>query len=63
MKTAAIKPYRCLCIECQPLPPIEDPHPLTYGGETANEARKPKRILGVIAELVMPSRPQDGGIE
>ncbi|MFD1728878.1 hypothetical protein [Rhizobium viscosum] len=59
MRATAIKPYRCLCIECEPLPPIEGLHPLTYGEAAASEARKPKRLLGIIAERVLPSRRQD----
>lgn len=59
MKATAIRPYRCLCIECEPLPPIDGLHPLTYGDGTENEASKPKRVLRTIAELVMPSRRRD----
>ncbi|EJJ30736.1 hypothetical protein [Rhizobium sp. CF142] len=58
MRATAIKPYRCLCIECEPLPPIEGLHPLTYR-DGASEARKPKRLLDIIAERVLPSRRQD----
>lgn len=56
MKATAIRPYRCLCIECEPLPPIEGLHPLTHGDEGQDEARKPKGFLAVIAEQVIPSR-------
>jgi len=59
MKAAAIRPYRCLCIECEPLPPIEGLHPLTYGEEEESEARKPKGLLGMIAERVISTRKQD----
>lgn len=59
MKTAAIRPYRCLCIECEPLPPIEGLHPLTYEDPAENEARKPRGFLGIIAERVISSRKQD----
>ena len=59
MKATAIRPYRCLCIECEPLPPIDGLHPLTYGDGTGNEASKPKPVLRTIAELVMPSRRRD----
>lgn len=55
MRAAAIKPYRCLCIECEPLPPIEGLHPLTYG-DAESEAPKPKGLLGMIAERVISSR-------
>ncbi|MBB3308859.1 hypothetical protein FHT78_000588 [Rhizobium sp. BK196] len=56
MKATAIRPYRCLCIECEPLPPIKGLHPLTYADEAQTEARRTKGVLGAIAELVMPSR-------
>ncbi|MBB3409726.1 hypothetical protein FHT87_003645 [Rhizobium sp. BK316] len=59
MRATAIKPYRCLCIECEPLPPIEGLHPLTYGDTAESEARKPKGLFGMIAERVMPSRRQN----
>ncbi|MFC5760219.1 hypothetical protein [Rhizobium sp. GCM10022189] len=59
MKATAIRPYRCLCIECEPLPPIEGLHPLTYSDEGQNEARRSKGMLGTIAELVMPTRRRD----
>ncbi|MDR9772624.1 hypothetical protein RJJ65_08145 [Rhizobium hidalgonense] len=55
MKATAIKPYRCVCTECDPLPPIEGLHPSTH--ETADEtARKIRGLLGIIAERVMPGR-------
>jgi hypothetical protein len=54
MKAAAIKPYRCVCEECEPLPPIEGLHPLTHEREA--EAERPKGLLGMIAERVISSR-------
>ncbi|MBB3133251.1 hypothetical protein FHS26_000955 [Rhizobium pisi] len=58
MKATAIRSYRCVCSECDPLPPIEGLHPRTF--EPADETpRKAKGLLGVIAERVMPSRRQD----
>jgi len=59
MKAITIRSYRCLCIECEPLLPIEGLHPLTYGDERQDEARKPKGFLAVIAERVMTSRKRD----
>jgi hypothetical protein len=60
MKPATIRPYRCVCIECEPLPPIDGLHPLTYGdGESEGETRKPKGLLGVIAERVTRLRKED----
>ncbi len=58
MKPATIKPYRCVCIECEPLAPIEGLHPLTYG-DGESDAPKRKGLLGIIAERVMPLRKQD----
>ncbi|MBB4214170.1 hypothetical protein FHT79_001325 [Rhizobium sp. BK212] len=58
MKATAIKSYRCICQECDPLPPIEGLHPLTH--EAADETpRKTRGLLGLIAEHVMPLRRQD----
>ncbi|AJC80028.1 hypothetical protein IE4803_CH02841 [Rhizobium etli bv. phaseoli str. IE4803] len=54
MKAAAIKRYRCICEECDLLSPIEGLHPLTY--ERDAEAERPKGLLGIIAERVLPSR-------
>ncbi|ARO30795.1 hypothetical protein NXC14_CH02875 [Rhizobium sp. NXC14] len=55
MKATAIKPYRCVCEECDPLPPIEGLHPLTH--EAADElGRKARGLLGIIAERVVPCR-------
>jgi len=59
MKAIAIRPYRCLCIECERLPPIEGLHPLTYGDEADGEIRKPRGILAFITGRVMPSRRRD----
>ena len=51
MKATAIKRYRCICEECDPLPPIEGLHPLTH--EAAEETpRKIWGLFGVIAERV-----------
>ncbi|MDF0697086.1 hypothetical protein PYR71_11295 [Rhizobium sp. MC63] len=58
MKAAAIKRYRCSCEECDPLPPIEGLHPLTYEREAEVAAERPKGLLGIIAERVMSSRRQ-----
>ncbi|AHG46012.1 hypothetical protein RLEG12_23435 [Rhizobium leguminosarum bv. trifolii CB782] len=55
MKATAIKPYRCVCMECDPLPPIEGLHPLAH--ETVDETpRKSRGLLDIIAERVMPRR-------
>ncbi|ARM13013.1 MULTISPECIES: hypothetical protein [Rhizobium] len=54
MKATAIKRYRCICEECDPLPPIEGLHPLTHDREAA--AERPKGLLGMIAERVISSR-------
>lgn len=59
MKATAIRPYRCLCVECEPLPPIEGLHPLTHADEAENETRKPRGFLGIIAERITPLRKQD----
>ncbi|PDT00727.1 hypothetical protein CO666_28810 [Rhizobium chutanense] len=56
MKATAIKPYRCSCQECDPLPPIEGLHPLTYEPDTEAETSKPKGLLNIIVERVMPLR-------
>lgn len=58
MTAKPIKRYRCICIECEPLPPIEGLHPLTHEPDEEAEARKPKGLLGIIAERVMPLRRQ-----
>ncbi|MFS8147654.1 hypothetical protein [Rhizobium sp. BR 249] len=55
MKATAIKRYRCICEECDPLPPIEGLHPLTHEG-VEETARKAKGLLGIVAERVMPRR-------
>ncbi|EGE55894.1 UNVERIFIED_ORG: hypothetical protein GGI63_001401 [Rhizobium esperanzae] len=54
MKATAIKRYRCICEECDPLPPIEGLHPLMHNREAAVE--RPKGLLGMIAERVISSR-------
>ncbi|MBB4234278.1 hypothetical protein [Rhizobium esperanzae] len=55
MKATAVRHYRCICEECDPLPPIEGLHPLTH--EIAEETvRKTWGLLGIIAERVMPRR-------
>ncbi|SCB57502.1 hypothetical protein GA0061105_102495 [Rhizobium aethiopicum] len=55
MNATAIKRYRCICEECDPLPPIEGLHPLTH--ESVDEpARKARGLLGIIAERVIPRR-------
>jgi len=59
MRATAIKPYRCLCIECEPLPPIEGLHPLTYGDAEESEAPRPKGLLGIIVERVISSRREN----
>ncbi|KZS54298.1 MULTISPECIES: hypothetical protein [Rhizobium] len=59
MKATAIKSYRCICQECDPLPTIEGLHPLTYPPDPETETRKPKGFLGIIADRVMPLRRQD----
>ena len=56
MTAKAIRRYLCVCTECEPLPPIEGLHPLTQEPDTEAEARKPKGLLGIIAERVMPLR-------
>ncbi|WP_190237534.1 hypothetical protein [Rhizobium sp. R635] len=54
MKATALKRYRCICEECDPLPPIDGLHPLTH--EAEETARKAKGLLGIVAERVMPRR-------
>ena len=58
MTAKAIRRYLCICTECEPLPPIERLHPLTHEPDAEAEAHKPKGLLGIIAERVMPSRKQ-----
>lgn len=48
---AAAKRYRCICEECEPLPPIEGLHPLTHEGDVKVDAGRPKRLLDIIAAL------------
>jgi hypothetical protein len=56
MKATAIRRYRCVCTECEPSPPVEGLHPLTF--EAAEEMpRKTRGLLGIIAEWVAPRRP------
>ncbi|EJC80094.1 hypothetical protein Rleg4DRAFT_1703 [Rhizobium leguminosarum bv. trifolii WSM2297] len=57
MKAPVIKPYRCVCTECDPLPPIEGLHPSTHEGATETQ-RKARGLLGIIAERVMPRRQE-----
>ncbi|ARQ58914.1 MULTISPECIES: hypothetical protein [Rhizobium] len=52
MKATAINRYRCVCEECEPLPPVDGLHPLTYEREAEVAAERPKRLLGIIAERV-----------
>lgn len=60
MKATAIRPYRCLCIECEPLPPIEGLHPLTHEpGRQQEASRKGRNLLGLIAERITPSRREE----
>ncbi|MBB3914368.1 hypothetical protein ACVITL_002756 [Rhizobium pisi] len=56
MKATAIRRSRCVCTECEPLPPIEGLHPLTHEPDAEAEASKSKGFLGIIAEHVMPLR-------
>ncbi|MBB4477722.1 hypothetical protein [Rhizobium etli] len=56
MKATAINRYRCVCEECDPLPPIEGLHPLTCERDAG--AERPKGLLGIIAERVMSPRRQ-----
>ncbi|WP_080518710.1 hypothetical protein [Rhizobium leguminosarum] len=56
MTATAIKPYRCVCTECDRLPPIEGLHPLAHDGDVKVDAERPKGLLGIIAKRVMPSR-------
>jgi len=56
MTAKPIQRYRCFCTECDPLPPIEGPHPLTHEPDAEAEARKPKGFLSIIVERVMPLR-------
>ncbi|WP_027683855.1 hypothetical protein [Rhizobium leguminosarum] len=58
MKAKAIKRYFCVCTECEPLPPIEELHPLTHGQDTDAEVGRPRGFLGIIAERVIPSGRQ-----
>ncbi|ANK92281.1 hypothetical protein AMK01_CH02840 [Rhizobium sp. N6212] len=59
MKATAIKRYRCVCEECDPLPPIEGLHPLTH--DVVDETpRKARGLLRVIAEQIVPLRRKGG---
>ncbi|WP_176539011.1 hypothetical protein [Rhizobium sp. J15] len=58
MKATAIKRYRCVCEECDPLPPIEGLHPLTHERE-AKVDRTPKGLLGMIYKRVTAVRGQN----
>ncbi|WP_210210917.1 hypothetical protein [Rhizobium leguminosarum] len=51
MKATAIKSYRCICMECEPLPPIDGLHPLTHEGNGEVDAQRPKRLLDIIAAV------------
>ncbi|MDF0659533.1 MULTISPECIES: hypothetical protein [Rhizobium] len=59
MKATAIKPYRCVCTECEPLRPIEGLHPLTHEGSVKVDAGRPKGLLGIIAKRMTAARRQN----
>ncbi|WP_246714229.1 hypothetical protein [Rhizobium leguminosarum] len=56
MTATAIKPYRCVCTECDSLPPIEGLHPSTHDGDVKVDAERPKGLLGIIAKRVIAAR-------
>ncbi|WP_190233576.1 hypothetical protein [Rhizobium sp. R339] len=58
MKATAIKRYRCICEECDPLPPIEGLHPLTHEGN-GEVHRTPRGLLGIIAKGMTAARRQN----
>ncbi|WP_172599184.1 hypothetical protein [Rhizobium leguminosarum] len=58
MKATAIKSYRCICTECEPLPPIDGLHPLTHEGNGEVD-RTPKGLLGIIAKRMTAARRQN----
>jgi hypothetical protein len=51
MNARAIKPYRCVCTECNPLPPIEGLHPLTHEVDVKVDGGRPKGLLSIIAAV------------
>ncbi|MBX5164748.1 MULTISPECIES: hypothetical protein [unclassified Rhizobium] len=51
MKATAIKPYRCVCTECYPLPPIKGLHPSAHDEDVKVDAGSPKGLLGIIAAV------------
>ncbi|MBY3581180.1 hypothetical protein HJA77_08395 [Rhizobium bangladeshense] len=53
MRATAIKTYRCVCTECDPLLPIDALHPLTHKAEDETPG-KARGILNVIGERIMP---------
>lgn len=56
MKPAVTVRYRCVCVECEPLPPVENLHPASSeeGGE--EKAAKRKGLLHLLAGRVLPER-------
>ncbi|ARM89052.1 hypothetical protein RHEC894_CH02766 [Rhizobium sp. CIAT894] len=58
MKATAIKRYRCICEECDPLPPIEGLHPLTHEGDVKVD-RTPRELFRIIAKRVKAARRQN----
>ncbi|MBY5455416.1 hypothetical protein ACOJBM_10445 [Rhizobium beringeri] len=58
MKAIAIRPYRCVCTECDPLPPIEGLHPETVEatGERRDRQRRSDSPFRRLAERIIPVR-------
>ncbi|PKA42497.1 hypothetical protein CWR43_16905 [Rhizobium sullae] len=53
MRAAAIKPFRCVCEECEPLPPIEGlSEPLD--NEAASRGVSPKELWLSVAQKDAP---------
>ena len=55
MKPAVIVRYRCVCVECEPLPPIENLHPSSFE-DNDEKATKRKGLLHILAGRVLPER-------
>lgn len=54
MSEQRIRPYRCTCTECQPLPPIDNLHPDSF--EERPTAAKMKGLIETLTERLRPAR-------
>lgn len=53
MRPAVTVRYRCICVECQPLPPIENLHPASFEDSGEERAAKRKGLLHILAGRVL----------